>query len=113
MTQFDPLTIRSRVVIEATGHASEICHIVVDKLGGKLRTEGGGVMGERSMWTDVAESKIIENTREIYPGLILAGMTTNAVCGTARMGPIFGGMLLSGKQAVESTLDVLKQIKVS
>jgi len=26
----DPLSIRSRVVIDATGHASEICHIVVN-----------------------------------------------------------------------------------
>ncbi len=109
----DPLTIRSRVVIDATGHASEICHIVVKKLRGKLRTEGGGVMGEKSMWAEVAESKIMENTKEIYPGLIVAGMAANAVCGTPRMGPIFGGMLLSGKRAAEVTLEILQQLKVS
>ncbi|NOQ17651.1 MAG: thiazole biosynthesis protein, partial [Dehalococcoidales bacterium] len=64
----DPLSIRSKVVIDATGHASEICHIVVDKLGGRLNTEGGGVMGEKPMWAEVAEKKIMENTKEVYPG---------------------------------------------
>ena len=109
----DPLSIRSKVVIDATGHASEICHIVVNKLGGRLRTEGGGIMGERSMWAEVAEGKIIENTREVYPGLIVAGMAANAVCGTPRMGPIFGGMLLSGKQAATVAKEVLQQLEVS
>jgi len=109
----DPLSMRSRVVIDATGHASEICHIVVNKLGGKLRTEGGGVMGEKSMWAEVAESRVMENTKEVYPGLIVAGMAANAVCGTPRMGPIFGGMLLSGKRAAEVALEILQQLKVS
>lgn len=109
----DPLSIRSRVVIDATGHASEICHIVVNKLGGKLRTEGGGVMGEKSMWAEVAERRIMENTKEVYPGLIVAGMTANAVCGAPRMGPIFGGMLLSGRRAAEVALEIRQQMKVS
>ncbi len=50
----DPLSMRSKVVIDATGHVSEICHSVVDKLGGKLKTENGGIMGEKSMWAEVA-----------------------------------------------------------
>jgi len=105
----DPLSIRSKVVIDATGHASEICHIVVNKLGGQLDTEGGKVMGEKSMWAEVAEKKIMENTKEVYPGLLVAGMAANAVCGTHRMGPIFGGMLLSGKKAAEVATDILKR----
>jgi thiamine thiazole synthase len=104
----DPLSVRSKLVIDATGHAAEICHIVVDKLHGRLNTEGGGIMGERSMWAEVAEKRIIENTREVYPGLIVAGMAANAVCGTHRMGPIFGGMLLSGKRAAEVALEGLR-----
>jgi thiazole biosynthesis enzyme len=103
----DPLSVRSKLVIDATGHASEICHIVVDKLHGRLDTEGGGIMGEKSMWAEVAEQRIMENTREVYPGLIVAGMAANAVCGTHRMGPIFGGMLLSGKRAAEVALEKL------
>ncbi len=109
----DPLSIRARVVIDATGHASEICHIVVDKLGGRLRTEGGGIMGEKSMWAEVAESKIMENTKEVYPGLIVAGMAANAVLGAPRMGPIFGGMLLSGRRAAEVAMGILQEAKVS
>jgi len=109
----DPLAIRARMVIDATGHASEICHIVVNKIGGKLRTKAGGVVGEKPMWADIGEKAIIENTKEVYPGLIVAGMAANAVFGAPRMGPIFGGMLLSGKRAAEVALDILQQIKVS
>ena len=103
----DPLAIRSKVVIDATGHAAEICHIVVNKLGAKLRTESGGILGEKSMWAEVAEKRVMENTKEVYPGLIVAGMAANAVFGTPRMGPIFGGMLLSGKRAAEVALEIL------
>ena len=103
----DPLTIRSKVVIDATGHASEVCQIVVKKIGAKLRTKEGVVTGEKPMWAEVAESKIIENTQEVYPGLIVAGMAANAVFGAPMMGPIFGGMLLSGKRAAEIAIDIL------
>jgi len=109
----DPLTARAKVVIDATGHATEICHIVVNKLRGKLRTEGGGIMGEKSMWAEIGEGKIIDNTREVYPGLIVAGMAANAVLGAPRMGPVFGGMLLSGKRAAEVATEILQQMKVS
>ncbi|GAI17892.1 unnamed protein product, partial [marine sediment metagenome] len=65
----DPLSIRAKVVIDATGHASEICHIVVNKLGGKLRTKAGRVVGEKPMWAEKGEKAIVENTKEVYPGL--------------------------------------------
>ncbi len=108
----DPLTIRAKVVIDATGHAGEICHIVVNKLGGKLRTKSGGVSGEKPMWAEVGEREIVGNTREVYPGLIVAGMAANAVFGAPRMGPIFGGMLLSGKRAAEVTMGILQEVKI-
>jgi thiamine thiazole synthase len=109
----DPLSIRSKLVIDATGHASEICHIVVNKLGARLNTEDGRIMGEKSMWAEVAEKKIMENTKEVYPGLIVAGMAANAVYGAPRMGPIFGGMLLSGKRAAELALERLRLLAIS
>ena len=97
----DPLAVRSKVVIDATGHGCEICHIVVRKIGPRLDTRTGEVMGEKPMWAEIGEKEIIENTREVYPGLLVAGMAANAVFGSPRMGAIFGGMLLSGKRAAE------------
>jgi thiamine thiazole synthase len=97
----DPLTVRSRSVVDASGHPSEIARILQDKMGVKLRTKTGRIMGEKSMWADVAEEVIMRNTKEIYPGLYVTGMAANAVYGSPRMGPIFGGMLLSGKKAAE------------
>ena len=53
--------------------------------------------------------KMLENTKEVYPGLIVAGMAAAAVFGSPRMGPIFGGMLLSGRKAAQIAVDLLKQ----
>jgi len=100
----DPLTIRSKVVIDATGHDCEVCKIICRKIGPKLKTATGEVIGERPMWAEVGEGEILENTREVYPGLIVAGMSANAAFGSPRMGAIFGGMLLSGKKAAELVL---------
>jgi len=103
----DPLTIRSKYVIDATGHAAEVCNIVVRKIGQKLSTSTGGIDGERSMWAEVAEQEVVNYTKEVCPGLFVAGMSANAVFGLPRMGPIFGGMLLSGKKAAELIAELL------
>ena len=105
----DPLAIRSTLVIDATGHGSEICRLVTEKLGGKLRTPTGGIAGEKSMWAEIGETMVPENTKEVYPGLIVAGMAATAVFGSPRMGPIFGGMLLSGKKAAKLAMELLKK----
>jgi thiamine thiazole synthase len=101
----DPLTIRCKAAIDATGHAAELCHILARKTGPELATETGDVMGERSMDADAGEGMIVANTKLVYPGLYVAGMAANAVLGAPRMGPIFGGMLLSGKKAAELARD--------
>ncbi|MHC1578543.1 MAG: sulfide-dependent adenosine diphosphate thiazole synthase [Dehalococcoidia bacterium] len=105
----DPLTVRCKVAVDATGHDAEVCRIVVRKIGPKLRTKTGEVIGEKSMWAEKAEKEILNNTREVYPGLVVAGMTANAVFGSPRMGAIFGGMLLSGKKAAQLAIRLLKQ----
>jgi sulfide-dependent adenosine diphosphate thiazole synthase len=97
----DPLTVRSKYIIDATGHDAEICKIAVRKANIKLNTSTGDIEGERSMWAEVAEREILNHTKEVCPGLFVAGMAANAVYGLPRMGPIFGGMLLSGKRAAE------------
>jgi len=94
----DPLSIGCKMVIDATGHASELVKIVEKKIGPQLKTESGCIMGEKPMWAEVGEKTIVENTKEVYPGLYVAGMAANAVFGGPRMGPIFGGMLLSGER---------------
>jgi thiamine thiazole synthase len=53
------------------------------------------------MWAEVGERATVENTREVYPGLFVSGMAANEVYGAARMGPIFGGMFLSGRRAAD------------
>lgn len=107
----DPLAIRSKLVVDATGHSSEVCRIVVNKIGAKLRTKTGGVVGEKSMWAEKGEKEIIDNTKEVYPGLIVAGMAANAVYGSPRMGAIFGGMLISGKKAAEVAAEIISKSK--
>lgn len=101
----DPLTITARNIIDATGHDTEVLRVIARKADIKLFTESGEVMGERSMWADKAEPLTVENTKEICPGVYVAGMSANAAFGGPRMGPIFGGMLLSGKKAAELIID--------
>lgn len=104
----DPMAVRSRLVIDATGHDAEICRTLLRKVPGlRLPTESGGVMGERPMWAAKGEEALVGNTREVHPGLVVAGMTANAVFGSHRMGAVFGGMLLSGRRAAELALELL------
>jgi ribulose 1,5-bisphosphate synthetase/thiazole synthase len=56
------------------------------------------------MWSDKAETLTLENTKEVFPGLYVAGMAANATFGGPRMGPIFGGMLLSGEKIARELL---------
>jgi thiazole biosynthesis enzyme len=105
----DPLTARCKVAVDATGHDAEVCRIVVDKIGPRLRTKTGEVMGQKSMWAEKGEKEILRNTREVYPGVVVAGMTANAVFGSPRMGAIFGGMLLSGRKAARVATKLLRQ----
>jgi thiazole biosynthesis enzyme len=101
----DPLTITAKNIIDATGHDTEVLRVIARKADIKLFTESGEVMGERSMWADKAEPLTVENTKKICPGVYVAGMSANAAFGGPRMGPIFGGMLLSGKKAAELIID--------
>lgn len=100
----DPLSIAAKTVIDSTGHDTEVLRVIARKADMRLNTETGDVMGERSMWADKAEQLTIENTREICPNVYVAGMSANAAFGGPRMGPIFGGMLLSGKKVSELIL---------
>ncbi|HOJ70500.1 MAG TPA: sulfide-dependent adenosine diphosphate thiazole synthase [Syntrophorhabdaceae bacterium] len=104
----DPLTIMSRCVVDSTGHPIEVVRVLEKKMDIRLNTPTGKIEGEKSMWADVAETKTLENTKEVFPGLFVAGMSANATFGSYRMGPIFGGMLLSGKKVSELIIEKLR-----
>jgi thiazole biosynthesis enzyme len=100
----DPITMRAHFIVDATGHPAEVSKIAERKSGLKLATKTGDFMGERSMWAEAGEEAIVKNSKEIMPGLYVCGMCANAVFGGPRMGPIFGGMLLSGKKVAGDLL---------
>ena len=97
----DPLIIKAKAVLDATGHDCYLAKTLEEKNDVKLNTQTGNTIGESSIAVDIAERTIVKNTKEVYPGLYVSGMACNGVCGGHRMGPIFGGMLLSGKKIAE------------
>ncbi|MEM3383488.1 MAG: sulfide-dependent adenosine diphosphate thiazole synthase [Nitrososphaerales archaeon] len=100
----DPLPIKSKAVVDCTGHDAEVLAVASRKIPELKIT----IHGEKSMWVDLAEKSIIENTGEVCPGLYVAGMAVAALHHTPRMGPIFGGMILSGKKVADL---IVKKIK--
>ena len=97
----DPLSIQASYIVDGTGHPADICSIITKKIDAKLHTRTGGVVGEMSLWADEGEQFTVANTKEVFPGLFVAGMAANNVFGGPRMGPIFGGMILSGRKVAE------------
>jgi len=102
----DPLAFKTKAVVDCTGHDAEVLAVASKKIP-ELKIS---VPGEKSMWAPLAERLVVENTTQVCPGLYAAGMAVAALHQTPRMGPIFGGMLLSGRRAAEF---VAKDIKSS
>lgn len=103
----DPLTLHAKFVLDATGHPANVTSTLIRKMGVRLNTETGGIVGERSMDAELGEMHTVENTKEVFPGLFVSGMAANQVYGGYRMGPVFGGMLLSGRKAA---LEMMKSL---
>lgn len=102
ITCVDPIAIESEIVIDATGHDAVVVKSLEER--GLVNTEGFG-----GMWVEKSEDAIVEHTKEVYPGLMVTGMAVATTFGQPRMGPTFGGMLLSGEKVAEL---VLKKIKI-
>jgi len=103
VSALDPIPLEAKVVIDATGH--DACAVRKLEQRGALK-----VAGERAMWIEQSEDAVVEHTGEVYPGLIVAGMAVASVYGLPRMGPTFGGMLLSGERAAEVAIESLRQL---
>lgn len=100
LTCVDPVAIESRLVVDATGHDA----VVVESLHRRGLVE---MKGFGAMCVEESEDAVVENTTEVYPGLIVTGMAAATTFGLPRMGPTFGGMLLSGKRAAEVMVNVM------
>jgi len=96
----DPLVLTATAVIDATGHEA----VVVDPLRslGLIRPDAAaGPLREGPMDAAAGEAFVVDRTAEVYPGAWVTGMSVSATFGGPRMGPIFGGMLLSGRKVAE------------
>lgn len=100
----DPISVSAKAVVDATGHEASVVRVALEKSKVRLKTSDGRMQGEGPMWAEQGERLIVENTGEVVPGLYVTGMAVNAVWGGPRMGPIFGGMLLSGKKVAEQII---------
>ena len=94
----DPIVVTARAVVDGTGHPSEVVRKAVNKAGIQIDSPTGGILGEKPMWMEDGERTTVENTKRLFPGLYASGMAANNVQGGFRMGPIFGGMLKSGRK---------------
>ena len=101
ITCVDPVAIEGKLVIDATGHDAMVCVKLEER--GILKTRGYG-----AMWVERSEDLLVEHTGEASPGLVVIGMAVSTMYGLPRMGPTFGGMLLSGERGAEVAKEILK-----
>ena len=94
----DPVTFQAKAVLDATGHDAALVRMLYRR---GLLEGPAGLSGEGAMNAADGESFVVEEVTEVFPGLWISGMCVAAALGGPRMGPIFGGMLLSGKRAAE------------
>jgi thiamine thiazole synthase len=90
----DPFCICARFVIDGTGHPAELVGMLKRRKPELFPRE----LQEYFMNVETSEAGVVEKTSEVFPGLYVAGMSVCDVFGLPRMGPIFGGMLKSGKK---------------
>lgn len=101
ITCVDPVALESKIVVDATGHDA----VVIKSLEQRGLID---IPGFEGMWVEKSEDEIVENTKQVYPGVYVTGMAVATTCGNTRMGPTFGGMLLSGEKVAELIIEDLK-----
>ena len=93
----DPLTFAAKAVLDATGHEAFVLDAIRKR--GFFKNTPTETAFEGPMNASEGEDFVVQHAGEVYPGLWVAGMSVCAAYGGPRMGPIFGGMLLSGRIA--------------
>ncbi len=104
----DPITLASEAVIDATGHEAVVIEAMRKRELMSRTTQDGKLAIEGPMNAIEGEQFVVKHVQEVYPGLWVCGMSVCATFGGPRMGPIFGGMLLSGKRVAELITTKLK-----
>ncbi|HUT61036.1 MAG TPA: sulfide-dependent adenosine diphosphate thiazole synthase [Phycisphaerae bacterium] len=92
----DPIVFSSGATIDATGHEAALANCIQRR--GLLENRLGRLPGEGPMDAPAGERFVVDHVTELYPGFWTTGMSICASLGGPRMGPIFGGMLLSGEK---------------
>jgi len=100
----DPYCICAKCVIDGTGHPAELVRMLKTRKPDLFPKE----LQEYFMNVEASEAGVVEKTGEVFPGLYVAGMSVCDVYNLPRMGPIFGGMLKSGKKVAELIINKLK-----
>lgn len=96
----DPITFGAKAVIDTTGHEAIVVE-VLRRRGLLVDSTVAQQPGEGPMDATSGEEFVVKRVAEVYPGLWVAGMSVCATFGGPRMGPVFGGMLLSGMRVAE------------
>ena len=93
----DPLFLESRAVVDATGHDTAVVKILAKRCPFlELQVPG---MSCLDVWK--GEEEVIEHTGKIVEGLYVAGMSVSEFYNLHRMGPLVGGMLISGRKVAD------------
>jgi thiamine thiazole synthase len=105
----DPIVFSARAVIDATGHDAVLANCIQRR--GLLKNSPGRLPGEGPMDAPAGERFAVDHIAELYSGLWTTGMSVCAAHGGPRMGPIFGGMLLSGEKVAALVCQALKKTR--
>ncbi|MFO7901044.1 MAG: sulfide-dependent adenosine diphosphate thiazole synthase [Pirellulaceae bacterium] len=105
----DPIMFSSKAVLDATGHEAAVVESIRKR---RLLNDSSieNSHGEGPMDAFSGEAFVVDHAGEVYPGLWVSGMSVCATYGGPRMGPIFGGMLLSGKRVAELMIPALRDV---
>lgn len=96
----DPFCARAKYIVDGTGHPSEVIRVLTEKVADfPVKSIGEGPMN-----VEQSEEEVVKNTGEIYPGVFVSGMAVCAAYNFPRMGPIFGGMLKSGRKIADEII---------